>query len=231
MHRQFERIARRYDLTNDVISLFMHRLWKRRAVDMLAAKSDGSYLDVCCGTGDLALTIARRLCPQASVTGLDFSANMLAVAQDRQRRAQAESRLLCPINWRQGDAQALPFADDTFDGAIISFGLRNLTDLSAGLKEMARVVRPGGKVVNLDLGRPSLPLFSPVFAVYFQQVVPLIGALLQGDRQSYTYLPRSLATYPPPSTLTAMFQEAGLADVRWLSLALGSVALHRGTVV
>jgi len=231
VHRQFERIARRYDLTNDVISMGMHRLWKQRAVDELGCKGHGRYLDVCCGTGDLALTIAARLSDRAKVTGVDFSESMLAIAQDRGRRAWRREKTACELEWRRGDAQDLPFASNSFDGAIISFGLRNLTDFQAGINQMRRVVRPGGKVINLDLGDSTLPWFAEAFNMYFRHVVPVIGAVLQNDRQAYTYLPESRRTYPKPAQLSAMFEEAGLVEVRHIPLALGSVALHVGTVV
>jgi demethylmenaquinone methyltransferase/2-methoxy-6-polyprenyl-1,4-benzoquinol methylase len=231
VHRQFERIANRYDLTNDVISLGMHRSWKWQAVEALGLKTHNSYLDVCCGTGDLALVIAKRLSERGRITGVDFSANMLAVAQQRGRRATRSGLVHCQLEWKQGDALDLPFAENTFHGAVISFGLRNLTDLVAGLKQMARVVKPGGHVVNLDLGHPTLPLFAPMFLSYFRHVVPVIGSILQNDRQAYTYLPESLNTYPKPEELTEMFIKAGLTEVKWRPLALGSVALHVGTVV
>jgi demethylmenaquinone methyltransferase/2-methoxy-6-polyprenyl-1,4-benzoquinol methylase len=230
VHRQFERIARRYDLTNDAISMGMHRLWKERAVDELDCGAAGSYLDVCCGTGDLALTIARRLENAGKVTGLDFSGNMLAIAEDRGQRALSSGKVACQLEWKQGDAQDLPFASNSFDGAIISFGLRNLTDLQAGLNQMQRVVKPGGRVINLDLGDAKLPVFAQSFDLYFRHVVPIIGLVLQNDKQAYTYLPESRNTYPKPDALTAMFERAGLKNVRHIPLALGSVALHVGTV-
>ncbi len=231
VHEQFERIAQRYDLTNDCISMGMHHFWKKTAVNQLCLKPDGNYLDVCCGTGDLTLKIARRLGEHGKVTGLDFSANMLQVARDRGVRALAADQVLCELDWKEGDAQDLPFAENTFDGAIISFGLRNLTDLQQGLNQMRRVVRPGGKVINLDLGAPTAPIFTPLFNSYFSHIVPIIGQLLQNDRKAYTYLPESRNTYPKPAALTAMFERAGLVDVRCISLAVGSVALHVGTVV
>lgn len=230
VHEQFERIARRYDLTNDCISMGMHRFWKKTAVNALQVRTDGSYLDVCCGTGDLALTIARRLGERGKVTGVDFSGNMLEIARDRGVRATDADRVVCELSWKQGDAQDLPFAENTFDGAIISFGLRNLTDLQAGLNQMRRVVRPGGKVINLDLGAPSAPLFTPAFNAYFRHIVPIIGQVLQNDRKAYTYLPESRLTYPNPAALIEMFERAGLRNVRWIPLAMGSVALHVGTV-
>jgi demethylmenaquinone methyltransferase / 2-methoxy-6-polyprenyl-1,4-benzoquinol methylase len=164
------------------------------------------------------------------VTGFDFSSNMLAVAQDRGRRAKLAGKAVCDLQWQCGDAQNLPFDSASFNGALISFGLRNLTDLEAGLAQMRRVVRPGGKVINLDLGDPNLPLFTPAFNLYFRHVVPIIGQVLQNDRQAYTYLPESRNTYPKPAALTALFEKVGLQDVQHVSLALGSVALHVGTV-
>lgn len=230
VHQQFERIAARYDLCNDVISMGMHRLWKERAIDELNCSTDGSYLDVCCGTGDLALTIARRLSTAGCVTGTDFSGNMLAVAENRGRQALEQKRVQCQLAWKQGDAQQLPFNNNSFDGAIVSFGLRNLTDLQLGLNEMARVVRSGGKVLNLDLGHPTMPIFTPAFNLYFRHFVPIVGQVIQNNRQAYTYLPESKNTYPKPPELTKMFERAGLVDVQCIELACGSVALHVGTV-
>lgn len=233
--QQFDRIAARYDLTNDVISMGMHRFWKAHAVDLLLSKIDNlesaQVLDVCCGTGDLALSIAGKLPSSAKVTGVDFSSKMLEVASARSERAKNDGKTRAKLEWRQGDAQMLEFESNSFDGAIVSFGLRNLTDLQRGLDEMARVVKPGRLVLNLDLGHSTVPVFSQVFHLYFRHFVPVIGAVLQNDRKAYTYLPESLTTYPKPAALTEMFKKAGLADVEHISLALGSVALHKGTVV
>lgn len=228
--QQFDRIAKRYDLTNDVISMGMHRLWKSKALDCLISDRKGSYLDVCCGTGDLALAICQRLMPEGQVTGLDFSLNMLAVAKERSRRALSSKTAAPRMEWVKGDALNLPFAADTFDGAVVSFGLRNLTDYGQGVAELARVVRSGGKVVNLDLGRPEGALFTPLYMFYFAKIVPLIGQILQGDLKAYTYLPQSMHAYPPPEGITVLFQEAGLKDIVHIPLASGSVALHCGTV-
>ncbi len=227
---QFERIAKRYDLTNDVISLGMHHFWKKQAIQALNLHRHGHYLDCCCGTGDLSLIIARQLSDKGKVTGVDFSANMLSQAQARSNKALQTGKIVCTVEWKQGDAQDLPFAENTFDAAVISFGLRNLSDLNEGLRQLKRVVRPGGKVVNLDLGHPSTPLFTPLFNLYFRKGVPLIGQLLQNDRQAYTYLPESRSTYPQPEKLAHAFEEAGLTCVSYRPLAFGSVALHVGTV-
>ena len=233
VQKQFDRIAKKYDLANDLISLGMHRLWKQRAINELTASlssrdTNPHLLDVCTGTGDLALSLAENFSGSCQITGLDFSGAMLAVAE--QRSAHAPSAVRSCLNWKQADAQNLPFADDSFDGAIISFGLRNLTDLQKGLNEMSRVVKPGGRVVNLDLGQPTMPVFTPFFLFFFDNIVPLIGELIQQDRQAYTYLPESRKAYPNPQKLSSMFENAGLSDVRWISLACGSVALHVGTV-
>jgi len=235
VHAQFERIAAKYDLTNDVISFGMHRLWKERAVQTLlrnaqnvTGSSSRSYLDVCCGTGDLSLRIASKLQKEDFVTGLDFSGNMLICAA--QRLQNAGSTIKPNVSWVEGDAQNLPFQQDQFDGAIISFGLRNLTDLPRGIAEMTRVVKPGGLVLNLDLGEAKGPIFAPLFAIHFDVVVPIIGAVLQNDRKAYTYLPESRTTYPKPEGISKIFTEAGLVDVKHVALAGGSVALHIGRV-
>jgi demethylmenaquinone methyltransferase/2-methoxy-6-polyprenyl-1,4-benzoquinol methylase len=246
VHDQFERIAKGYDLSNDVISVGMHRAWKLRAIHELMtgqkeakAREDGTiegggasekYLDICCGTGDLALTIAKQAAAGTKITGLDFSQNMLDLAGERQKRlARRKDKIkTVQMEWICGDAQQLPFEDNTFSGAIISFGLRNLTDLQKGLDEMTRVVKPGGRVVNLDLGHSTVPLFAPIFDAYFSNVVPVIGGILQNDRQAYKYLPESGRTYPRPEAISEMFKKAGLINVRHIPQALGTVALHVG---
>ncbi len=226
---QFDRIARGYDLANDCISMGMHRLWKAKAVNTLLAGDRGSYLDVCCGTGDLALSIANRL-NGGKVTGLDFSGNMLDVARSREARHRSKKNLAAQLDWVKGDALDLPFADSSFDGAIVSFGLRNVSDYQKAIDEMARVVRPGGKVINLDLGKPEGLIFPPLFAFYFGQIVPIIGQVLQNDRKAYTYLPESKRNYPDPEGISALFKNAGLTEVKHVKLASGSVALTSGTV-
>lgn len=230
VHRQFERVAARYDLANDVISMGMHRLWKRQAVSKLSLEPGKEYLDICCGTGDLALFLAETGGADVRVTGLDFSANMLSIARQREVARRRQNNKLASLTWVEGDALHLPFADDSFSGSIISFGLRNLIDYPKSIKEMCRVVKPQGKVVILDLGRATLPIFKEVFHLYFRYLVPVLGEIIQGDRQSYTYLPESIKFYPQPRELTAIMEESGLQGVKHYSLAFGSVALHVGHV-
>ncbi|MBK8221504.1 MAG: bifunctional demethylmenaquinone methyltransferase/2-methoxy-6-polyprenyl-1,4-benzoquinol methylase UbiE [Candidatus Obscuribacter sp.] len=230
VHDQFERIAGGYDRANDVISMGMHRAWKMRAVSQLVdVGGPGRFLDVCCGTGDLSILLARMAAPGSTVTGLDFSQNMLEIAEIRAHRKLRKIPPQTILDFVRGDAQNLPFERNSFDGAIISFGLRNLTDLQKGLTEMARVVRPGGKVANLDLGHCQVPVFAPVFSAYFGKVVPVLGGILQNDKKAYTYLPESLSTYPKPEKITEMFENAGLVNIQHIPLALGTVALHIGT--
>jgi len=226
VRNQFDRIAGRYNLTNQVISMGMHHSWKKKAVAALLIKPTGSYLDICCGTGDLAFIIAKHLRLGGKVTGIDFSTHMLSIAGTKSQL----SRLAVRPSWIHGNAEQLPFSDKCFDGAIISFGLRNLTDRLQGIRELARVVKRGGRVVNLDLGHPTLPVYTPLFMTYFRHLVPLLGLLLQGDREAYTYLPESLKDYPNPSEISAMFHKAGLTNVTHLPLAWGAVSLHAGVV-
>ena len=226
--KQFDRIAQKYDLTNDLISLGMHRLWKSAAISRLVKNGAGTYLDVCCGTGDLTMLVADRLSAQGKVVGLDFSPKMLEVA--RSRWARNQGRYQNKFEFVEADAQNLPFDDNSFDGATLSFGLRNLTDFQRGISEMARVVKPGGLVVNLDLGRTTVPGFAQLFSFYFGHIVPLIGEVIQSDRQAYTYLPQSLSTYPTPDGIAKLFANAGLTEIEYIPMALGSVAFHSGKV-
>jgi demethylmenaquinone methyltransferase/2-methoxy-6-polyprenyl-1,4-benzoquinol methylase len=224
--KQFNRIAKRYDLANDTISLGMHRFWKKTAIEALDIKTNGHYLDVCCGTGDLTLRIAQKLSACGHVTGLDFSPHMLELAKLRLHKENNISRGVA--SFIEGDAEKLPFADNKFDSAIISFGLRNLAHLDKGLAEMTRVVKSGGKIVNLDLGRPTGKLFPSFYYFYFRHIVPIIGQLLQNDMKAYTYLPQSLDTYPAPEGISKLFNSVGLTNVQYIPLAKGSVALHIG---
>jgi len=229
---QFNRIAKGYDLANDVISMGMHHLWKKKAINALKIKPEGQYLDVCCGTGDLTIRIAGCLSVAGGVTGLDFAANMLELAKTRleKERNKPTSQQICTtVSFMQGDAQSLPFPENHFDGAVNSFGLRNLTNIDKGLAEMERVVKPGGKVVNLDLGQPSNWLFTPFYYFYFRRIVPIIGQFLQKDKNAYTYLPRSLDTYASPEAISNLFKKANLTNIEYIPLAFGSVALHVGT--
>jgi len=208
----FDRIAPVYDVMNHVMTAGLDRRWRKLAVREVVWPGD-RVLDACCGTGDLAVEAERR---GGRVVGLDFSERML-------ERARKKSGA---IEWVQGDALELPFGDGEFDAATVGFGVRNLADLEGGLRELARVLRPGGKLAVLEITRPR-GLLKPFFRLWFDVFVPLLGKVLPGGK-AYTYLPASVRRFPGPDDLTALFERAGFADVRYRLLGGGSVALHVG---
>jgi demethylmenaquinone methyltransferase/2-methoxy-6-polyprenyl-1,4-benzoquinol methylase len=211
----FDRIAGVYDLMNSVMTAGLHHRWRRRAVDLADVGPGSKVLDVATGTGDLAIEAASR---GAQVIGSDFSEGMLERA-----RAKAPQ-----IAFEQGDALGLTYADDTFDAATVGFGARNFADLEQGLREMTRVVRPGGKVVVLEITTPQRPPLSTFFSLWFDRVVPLVGRVA-GDPDAYSYLPNSVKRFPGPEGLAATMERAGLRDIRWILTAGGIIALHVGT--
>lgn len=222
VQRMFDRIAPRYDLLNRAMTAGLDGRWRRAAAAAADLAAGDRALDVCTGTGDLALELAARVTPSGQVVGLDFAEEMLARA-----RAKAAARAVS-VDFRQGDALALPFADDAFDAATVAFGIRNVSDLDAGLAEMARVVRPGGRVVILEITTPSR--LRGFYEFWFDRVVPRLGRLLGRDGAAYSYLPASVRRFPEPPALAARMAAAGLTDVRWRGLAGGIVALHHGRV-
>ena len=209
----FDRISPVYDAMNRVMTAGLDRRWRRLAA-AAAVRPGDRVLDACCGTGDLALEAARA---GGRVTGLDFSPAML----ERARRKSNE------IEWVRGDMTALPFADGSFDVVTVGFGIRNVPDLDAGLAELARVLRPGGRVACLEITRPRGAL-RPFFGLWFDRVVPLLGRVLPGGA-AYTYLPASVRRFPGPEDLAAAFGRAGFGEVGWRLLAGGIVALHVGS--
>ena len=218
----FTRIAGRYDLMNSVMTGGRHHAWRRIAAGAVAEAPAGLALDLATGTGDLALAV-RAASPGRVVVGADFSEAML-----RQARAKLAARGERGIPLLAADALALPFADKTFACVTSAFLLRNLADLSAGLAEMRRVTMPGGLVAALEITRPGVRGWDAVFGVYFNRLVPLIGAAVAGDRAAYTYLPRSVEGFVAPPQLAQMMTRAGLRDVRYRRLGLGTIALHVG---
>jgi demethylmenaquinone methyltransferase/2-methoxy-6-polyprenyl-1,4-benzoquinol methylase len=206
----FDRIAPVYDLMNRAMSLGLDARWRRMTAKGAVRPGD-RVLDVCCGTGDLALADREA---GGDVIGLDFSERMLARAR---RKSDA-------IEWVRGDATALPFSDEAFDAVTVGFGVRNLEDMESGLRELARVVRPGGRLACLEITRPRgvLRLF---FRLWFDGLVPLAGKVLPGG-SAYTYLPASVRRFPGPEDLAAAMERAGFSSVRWKLLGGGIVALH-----
>ena len=208
----FDRIAPVYDVMNRVMTAGLDGRWRRETAAAVVRSGD-RVLDTCCGTGDLALACERA---GGRVIGLDFSERML----ERARRKSSA------IEWVQGDALALPFEDDSFDAATVGFGVRNLEDLDRGLAELARVLRPGGRVGVLEITRPQ-GLLEPFYNVWFGKIVPVLGKLLPGGT-AYTYLPASVKRFPGPEDLSRFLHEAGFSDVRYRLFAGGIVALHTG---
>lgn len=220
----FTRIARRYDLMNTLMTAGRHHAWRRVVARAAVAAPPGPILDLATGTADLALEI-RALDAGRTVIGADFSAGML-----REARGKVAARGAVRLALLAADAAGLPFADASFACVASAFLLRNLEDLADGLAEMRRVTCPGGRVVTFDIVRPAAPVWDRVFAGYFHRVVPAVGALVAGDRAAYTYLPDSVAGFVTPSELARLMIDAGLHDVTYRRLGLGTVALHVGLV-
>ena len=214
----FDRIARVYDRMNSVMTAGLHHRWRQRAADLAALRPGDPALDVATGTGDLAIELAGRVAPDGEVIGSDFSTGMLDLA-----RAKAPS-----LHWEWGNALDLPYGDDAFAAATVGFGARNFSDLDRGLAEMARVVRPGGRVVVLEITTPQRPPLSTFFSIWFDRIVPAVGRLADSD--AYTYLPSSVKRFPGPEELAARMAAAGLTDIRWILTAGGIIAIHAGTV-
>jgi len=210
----FDRIARVYDRMNSVMTAGMHHRWRERAAELANVGPGSTALDVATGTGDLAIELARR---GAEVTGTDFAPAMLEIAR---RKAPG-------LRFEEGDALNLTYPDGSFDAATVGFGARNFADLDRGLAEMARVVRPGGRVVVLEITTPTKPPLSWFFRAWFDRIVPQVGKLADSD--AYTYLPSSVRRFPGPAELGSRMAAAGLVDVRWILTAGGIIAIHVGS--
>lgn len=211
----FDRIAGVYDLMNGVMTAGLHHRWRARAADLARVGAGDRVLDVATGTGDLAIELASRGC---EVVGSDFSEAMLDRARVKDPR----------ITWEWGDALDLGYDDDTFAAATVGFGARNFSDLPKGVGEMARVVRPGGRVVILEITTPARPPLSTFFRAWFDTIVPALGKVA-GDPQAYEYLPASVRRFPNAHGLGTVLHEAGLRDVGWILTAGGIIAIHHGT--
>jgi demethylmenaquinone methyltransferase/2-methoxy-6-polyprenyl-1,4-benzoquinol methylase len=240
----FDRIAGVYDVMNTAMTAGLHHRWRERAVDEARVAPGSRVLDVATGTGDLAFELARRVAPTGGVVGSDFAEGMLARAR---AKAGGERTAAVRPRFEWGDALALPYPDDSFDAATVGFGARNFADLGRGLAEMTRVVRPGGRVVVLEITTPTRPPLSHFYAVWFDRIVPALGrlagaALVLRSRSpgeghdkatladAYTYLPNSVRRFPGPAALAGELARAGLSEIRYVLLAGGIVAIHSGTV-
>jgi demethylmenaquinone methyltransferase/2-methoxy-6-polyprenyl-1,4-benzoquinol methylase len=216
----FGGIARRYDLLNHLLSLNLDRRWRRRAAAELAPAAGETILDLCGGTGDLAMAVARQA-PGATVVCGDFSHPMLKLAAGKFARAGAAGCLLV-----EADALALPLRAGSMDGITVGFGIRNLADLDAGLREILRVLRPGGRLVLLEFSTPGGPVLSRVYRAYLHRLLPRVGDRASGASGPYGYLARTIAAWPDAPTLAGRIREAGFDGVGWLHLSGGIVAVH-----
>lgn len=221
--QMFDAIAERYDLLNRIISLGIDQRWRRLTVAALELQERPRVLDLATGTADLALRIAQTH-PDAQVIGLDPSVNMLSIGRDKARREEIDDR----VKLVEGDAQALPFDDDRFDGVTIAFGIRNVPDRGKALAEMARVTRPGGRVAILELSEPRSGLLGPLARFHVHHVVPTIGGLISGKKE-YRYLQKSIADFPPPEAFAELMRESGLEVLEVTPLTFGVCTLYVGT--
>jgi len=221
----FSSIAPRYDFLNRLLSAGRDRYWRREAVKELPLEREGTFLDVATGTGDVAIQIVKQgQYPGTRVTGVDFSEKMLTLGRKKVQTRGLQDQ----IDLRQGDAMNLPFEDDLFQGAIVAFGLRNFTSLENGLKEMLRVVQPGGKVVILEFSRPENPLLRRIYYAYFCHALPFIGSVVSGSNQAYQYLPDSVMRFPSACDLKKSMENCAMVKVRSQLLTFGIVALYVG---
>ncbi len=223
----FGRIAGRYDLLNRVLSMGVDRAWRRRTVRAAGRIEGRTVLDVACGTGDLALAFAAG---GARVLGVDFTFEMLALAGCKAPRAKAGRRPRGVLGYVQGDGLRLPVADASVDVASVAFGLRNMADRRRGLAELARVVRPGGRVLVLEFSMPPGRLLGVGYRAYFTRVLPVVGGALSGDRSAYEYLPATVRAWPAPEELRDELASVGLFDCGFERLSGGIACLHSGTV-
>ena len=220
----FNSIAVSYDLMNSLMTFGFDRSWRRLAVKLSELRAGGKGLDICCGTGMLTMELARTAGRKGKIVGIDFSENMLAVARNNISHFELKDTL----TFIQGNAMDLPFDDNSFDCATIGWGLRNVPEITTVIQEMVRVVKHGGKVVSLDMGQPSLPVFKQLYWLFFQKIVPVIGRIFSGNKNAYDYLHDSAKVFSDQKELSALFSKAGLVDVSYHNLFGGVVAIVEG---
>jgi demethylmenaquinone methyltransferase/2-methoxy-6-polyprenyl-1,4-benzoquinol methylase len=222
VNRMFDRVASRYDALNSVMTAGLHHRWRERAAERTELRAGDSALDVCCGTGDLALELAKRVTPGGRVVGCDFSEPMLDLAREKAAQRGAEG-----VRFEWADALELPYDPERFDAVTVGFGVRNLADLDRGLRELARVLKPGGRAVILEITTPERPPLSLFFSLWFDRIVPLLGAL-SSNPEAYSYLPESVRSFPSPGGLAEKMDAAGFERIRYTVLAGGIIAIHSG---
>tara|TARA_B110000196_G_scaffold317542_1_gene330890 strand:+ start:911 stop:1660 length:750 start_codon:yes stop_codon:yes gene_type:complete len=220
----FDSVASKYDLMNDLMSLGIHRLWKRYAIDLSGVRAGQLVLDVAGGTGDLTAKFSKLVGEKGKVVLVDINESMLKIGRNKLINAGCSNQILCTL----GDAQYLPFPENTFDCITIAFGLRNVTNKDMALRSMYRILKPGGRLLILEFSKPSNPLLKKAYDFYSFSLLPKIGGLVANDSQSYQYLAESIRMHPDQSTLKAMLKKANFVDVEYYNMTGGIVALHRG---
>jgi demethylmenaquinone methyltransferase/2-methoxy-6-polyprenyl-1,4-benzoquinol methylase len=215
----FAAIARRYDVINDIQSFGLHRVWKRRLLNLAQARPGDRALDLCCGTGDIALALAKH---GAEVVGLDFSEPMLQVASEKLKKQSLKSK----VEFIRGDAQQIPFPENTFDVVTIGYGLRNLADLDAGLRDMLRVTKPGGRLLALEFGKPDNSAWRAIYFGYLKFFLPIFGKIFCGNSAAYAYILESLKHYPAQKAVAAKMAELGWQNVQVINLIGGIMSIQ-----
>ncbi|WP_430611841.1 demethylmenaquinone methyltransferase [Enterococcus sp. DIV0876] len=224
VHQVFERIAPQYDPMNSIISFHLHKRWRRDVMKMMCVETGSKILDVCCGTGEWSLALAKAAGATGHVTGVDFSGQMLSVAKQKALPMDA-----APIDWQIGNAMALTFDDAQFDYVTIGFGLRNVADHQQVLQELYRVVKPGGRVVCLETSQPEMAGWKQLFRFYFHYVMPFLGRIFAKSFKEYAWLQESAQSFPGKNQLQHDFEQAGFHDVQIKSYAGGVTAMHMGS--
>ncbi|MFC4410965.1 demethylmenaquinone methyltransferase [Chungangia koreensis] len=221
VHEVFESISEQYDTMNSVISFQLHKGWRKDVMKKMAVEKGSQALDVCCGTGDWTVQLAEAVGPEGSITGLDFSQNMLKVAEQKTTEYSQ-------VNLVHGNAMELPFDQNSFDYVTIGFGLRNVPDYRKVLSEMHRVLKPGGLIVCLETSQPELPVYRQLFRFYFKYIMPVFGKLFAKSYDQYSWLQESAGTFPGMKELAEMFKETGFVDVTYKPYSGGAAAAHFG---
>lgn len=220
----FHSVANKYDIMNDLMSMGVHRLWKRHTISLCQARPGYRILDLAGGTGDLTAMFAKKVGPDGQIVIADINPSMLQVGRDR----LTDKGIVGNVDYTIANAECLPFADNYFDIITIAFGLRNVTDKDAALRSMYRCLKPGGKLMILEFSKPTIKALNPIYDAYSFKLLPKIGKLVTGDEQSYQYLAESIRMHPDQDTLKSMMQEAGFEQCEYFNMTAGVVALHRG---
>lgn len=222
--RHFNSVAKQYDFMNTLLSFGIHHAWKRAAVRMMGLRPGGRVIDVCGGTGDLALLAARNVGPGGDVTIYDINRAMIQAGQEKIARSETTGR----IRAVEGNAEEISFPDDTFDAAMVGYGIRNVTRMEKGFEEMYRVLKPGGKLMCLEFSKPTNPVFRWLYDFYSFHIMPFLGEMIVGSRKAYTHLPESIRTFPMPDELCTVLERIGFTQVSYRRQTNGISVVHVG---